>query len=66
MTSTNQPGSPGSSRLLACHLKAGDDGLNCDSIMLCELVDGVIQSISLRVDALWDSGNRVSKRHRER
>ena len=31
------------------HFKAGEDGLHCDSVMLCESVDGEIQSISLRV-----------------
>lgn len=44
-------GTPGASRLLTYHLKAGEDGLHCDSVMLCELVDGEIQSISLRVAA---------------
>ena len=39
------------SRLLSCYLKAADDGLNSDSVMLCEVIGDEIQSVSLRVAA---------------
>ncbi len=36
-------------RLFSSYLKAADDGLNVDSVMLCEVIGDEIQSVSLRV-----------------
>lgn len=47
------------SRLLPCYLKAANDGLISDAVMLCEMVGDEIQSISLRVAA--DSMTRWSE-----
>jgi len=38
-------------RLLPCYLRASDDGLIHDAVMLCEVIGEEIQSISLRVAA---------------
>ncbi len=38
-------------RLFSSYLKAADDGLNVDAVMLCEVIGDEIQSISLRVAA---------------
>ncbi len=38
-------------RLISSYLKAADDGLNVDSVMLCEVIGDEIQSVSLRVAA---------------
>jgi len=38
-------------RLISSYLKAADDGLNVDSVMLCEVIGEEIQSVSLRVAA---------------
>ena len=41
---TNEP-----TRLLTWLVPAGDDGLLLDSIMLCEIAEGELQTISLRL-----------------
>ena len=47
---TSQP-----SRLLSCFLSAATNGPENNAIMLCEVIGGEIQSISLRVaaDMAW-------------
>ena len=42
---------PQASRILPCYLKAAEDGLISNAVMLCEVVGDEIQSISLRVAA---------------
>lgn len=39
------------SRLLSIYVKAAEDGLKRDSVMLCEMLGDEIQSVSLRVAA---------------
>lgn len=38
-------------RLFSTYLRAANDGLDCDSVMLCEVIGDEIQSVSLRVAA---------------
>ena len=61
MASKPNDDTPQCSRLLPYYLKAADDGLLHDAVMLCEVIGDEIQSVSLRVAAdaikrLLDSG----------
>jgi len=38
-------------KLLSCYVRAGDDGLLGDCIMLCEMVGEEMQTVSLRLAA---------------
>ncbi len=38
-------------RLISTYLRAADDGLNVDSVMLCEVIGEEIQTVALRVAA---------------
>jgi hypothetical protein len=40
-----------STRLFSTYLRAADDGLDVDSVMLCEVIGEEIQTIALRVAA---------------
>ena len=51
MTNDQERGIPQGTRLLPCYLRASDDGLVHDAVMLCEVIGEEIQSISLRVAA---------------
>jgi len=44
-------------RLFSTYLRAANDGLDCDAVMLCEVIGDEIQSVSLRVAA--DSMKRI-------
>jgi len=44
-------------RLFSTYLRASNDGLDCDAVMLCEVIGDEIQSVSLRVAA--DSMKRI-------
>ena len=58
MAGEQKNGTTEGTRLLSCYLKAAEDGLNSDSVMLCEVIGEEIQSVSLRVAASamtrWD------------
>ncbi len=51
MAANERGRTPHTSRLLPCYLKASDDGLLSDAVMLCEMIGDEIQSVSLRVAA---------------
>ena len=51
MTPEPENGMQRATRLISSYLKAADDGLNVDSVMLCEVIGDEIQSVSLRVAA---------------
>lgn len=51
MRNEQERGLPQGTRLLPCYLRASDDGLVHDAVMLCEVIGEEIQSISLRVAA---------------
>ena len=51
MDTEQQNSIPQRTRLLTCYLTPADDGLNIDSVMLCEVIGEEIQSVSLRVAA---------------
>lgn len=51
MAADDKKGTKRATRLISSYLKAADDGLNCDAVMLCEVIGDEIQSISLRVAA---------------
>lgn len=51
MTSETPGSTPQPTRLLPWLVSAGDDGPMSDSIMLCEISEGEIQTVSLRVAA---------------
>lgn len=51
MATEQEHSSPQRTRLLTCYLTPADDGLNIDSVMLCEVIGEEIQSVSLRVAA---------------
>lgn len=51
MRHDQEHGFPQGTRLLPCYLRASDDGLVHDAVMLCEVIGEEIQSISLRVAA---------------
>ena len=50
MSAEKENGPENATRLFSTYLKAAD-GLNTDSVMLCEVIGDEIQSISLRVAA---------------
>lgn len=51
MAVERESGAERATRLISSYFKAADDGLNCDSVMLCEVIGEEIQSVSLRVAA---------------
>jgi hypothetical protein len=51
MAAEEENGTQHITQLLSCYLKAAEDGLNKDAIMLCEVIGEEIQSVSLRVAA---------------
>ena len=51
MATEQEHSKPERTRLLTCYLTPADDGLNIDSVMLCEVIGEEIQSVSLRVAA---------------
>lgn len=51
MPAEQENSTPQRTRLLTCYLAPADDGLNIDSVMLCEVIGDEIQSVSLRVAA---------------
>ena len=51
MPADQENNNPQRTRLLTCHLAPADDGLNIDSVMLCEVIGEEIQSVSLLVAA---------------
>ena len=50
MAAKRENGTDRATRLFSTYLKA-EDGLNTDSVMLCEVIGDEIQSVSLRVAA---------------
>ncbi len=51
MAADQENGTERATRLITSYLVAADDGLNCDAVMLCEVIGDEIQSVSLRVAA---------------
>ncbi len=51
MAAENNEGAQPASRLLSSYLKAAEDGLAADAVMLLEVIGDEIQSVSLRVAA---------------
>lgn len=51
MAAEQENGEVRATRLFSTYLKAADDGLNVDSVMLCEVIGEEIQTVALRVAA---------------
>ncbi len=51
MATGQEDGTMRATRLFSTYLRAADDGLDCDAVMLCEVIGDEIQSVSLRVAA---------------
>ncbi len=51
MAAEYENGRQRATRLISSYLKAADDGLNVDSVMLCEVIGDEIQTVALRVAA---------------
>ena len=51
MAAQYESGDARATRLISTYLKADSDGLNVDSVMLCEVIGEEIQTVALRVAA---------------